>query len=69
MVICCNNSLNFVRSLAPSEDEIDIGRSQNMPDIVACPDFPAIRELSVKGSEVVKKVTHVGIELIVAVGR
>jgi len=40
-----------------------------MPDIVTRPDFPAIRELSVEGSEVVKKVTHASIELIVAVGR
>jgi hypothetical protein len=46
-----------------------MGRGQNMPDIVARPDFPAIRELSVEDSEVVKKVTHAGIELIVAVGR
>jgi hypothetical protein len=32
------------------EDEIDICRGQNMPGIIARPDLPAIRELSVEGS-------------------
>jgi hypothetical protein len=31
-----------------------------MPDIVAGPNFPTIRELSVEGGEVVKEVTHAG---------
>jgi hypothetical protein len=31
-----------------------------MSDIVARPDFPAISDLSVKGSEVVKKLAHAG---------
>ncbi len=44
------------------EDEIDIGRRQDMPDIVARPDFPAIRDLSIEGSEVVKKLAHEGSE-------
>jgi hypothetical protein len=33
-----------------------------MPDIVARPDFPAIRQLSVESSEVVKKLAHKGSE-------
>jgi hypothetical protein len=32
------------------EDEIYFGRSQDMPDIVMRPDFPAIRDISVEGS-------------------
>lgn len=45
-----------------TEDEIDIRRGRNMPNIVARPDFPAIRELSVEDSEVVKKLAHEGSE-------
>jgi hypothetical protein len=44
------------------EDEIDIRRGQDMPDTIARPDFPAIRELSVESSEVVKKLAHKGSE-------
>src|SRR5580704_17513928 len=40
------------------EDEIDIRRGQDMPGIIARPDFPAIRELSVESSEAVKKLAH-----------
>jgi hypothetical protein len=50
-----------------AEDEINIRRGQNMPDIVARPDFPAIRELSVEAFEVVKKVTHAGIRYLLAI--
>src|ERR1700730_5571335 len=50
-----------------AEDEVDIRRGQNMPDIVARPDFPAIRELSVEEFEVVKKVTHGGMPIDVHV--
>jgi hypothetical protein len=41
------------------EHEIYIGRSQDMPDIVVRPDFPVIRDISVDGSEPVKKLAHV----------
>ena len=44
------------------EDEIDIRRGQNMPGIIARPDSPTIRELSVESSEVVKKLAHKGSE-------
>jgi len=40
------------------EDEFDIGRGQDMLVIVARSDFPAIRDLFVEGSQVVKKLAH-----------
>jgi hypothetical protein len=42
------------------QDEIDICRGENMPDIIASPDLPAIRELSVEGSYFFKKLAHKG---------